>query len=586
MGKIKFKRGPSNELPLLDVGEPAFTTDDDRVYIGGTRGNVKLPKQSEVDSLSKSYNEQAEEISTARGGLPSLNDRLDQLMNDLIQRAINVKTPPYNVKGDGTVDTAAIQSAFNVANTKGQAVLYFPDGDYVIDYYIRLYKNTTVILSKNAKIRRSDDTTYLKMFINGIRGRADYATGYNGDGNIHFIGGTIDANSFVNPTSSGVSFFDLGHGENITFKDVTFQNGENSHYFQISGDRNVIIDHCTFLNDKFSSTSGNPDFEAVQIEVLASGSFPSLGAWDNTPSVNVTIQHCVFDGVVRAIGTHGYVADSTDSNKVAVYSENIKILNNTFRNIKDHVLNLTGYDGVTLEGNKIEGNLNGYGIKVDHSKNIKAALNVVKNTYSSGLYVTNTTDSMFKDNSYIDTCQGNNSGQSYSAIRIDSSGNNTFDEVVKSPTKIHQYPLYISNSTAVNRINWSRMDDGKGTGNSGGVNSASNDLANNQMGQATRVLFDGTTTPLDSTTTLGTLLKDIYSFSSIIVVGNDNSSATNNLVTIEIPRDSYVVGASTDRYRLVTGIDTQVSFYFPSNTSLQIGTMTGTCRIRKVIGKI
>lgn len=40
--KIKLKRGLESNLPILDVGEPAFTTDEKNVYIGSSDGNIKL----------------------------------------------------------------------------------------------------------------------------------------------------------------------------------------------------------------------------------------------------------------------------------------------------------------------------------------------------------------------------------------------------------------------------------------------------------------------------------------------------------------------------------------------------------------
>lgn len=40
--KIKLKRGLESNLPILDIGEPAFTTDKKNVYIGSSDGNIKL----------------------------------------------------------------------------------------------------------------------------------------------------------------------------------------------------------------------------------------------------------------------------------------------------------------------------------------------------------------------------------------------------------------------------------------------------------------------------------------------------------------------------------------------------------------
>jgi hypothetical protein len=55
--KIQVKRGNSVNLPLLDIGEPAFTTDTERFFVGSQSGNVEFAKKNDIDvglsSLSK-----------------------------------------------------------------------------------------------------------------------------------------------------------------------------------------------------------------------------------------------------------------------------------------------------------------------------------------------------------------------------------------------------------------------------------------------------------------------------------------------------------------------------------------------------
>ena len=50
--KIQIKRGPAASLPTLDVGEPGFTTDTKKLYIGASGGNVEMAKKSDVDTVS------------------------------------------------------------------------------------------------------------------------------------------------------------------------------------------------------------------------------------------------------------------------------------------------------------------------------------------------------------------------------------------------------------------------------------------------------------------------------------------------------------------------------------------------------
>lgn len=51
MHNIKLKRGKKVNLPVLNEGEPALTTDEKELYIGTIDGNVKLTSRSEVESL-------------------------------------------------------------------------------------------------------------------------------------------------------------------------------------------------------------------------------------------------------------------------------------------------------------------------------------------------------------------------------------------------------------------------------------------------------------------------------------------------------------------------------------------------------
>lgn len=52
MTKIQFKRGLEKDLPSLSQGEPGITTDTEKVFIGGSNGNVELAKMTDVTGAS------------------------------------------------------------------------------------------------------------------------------------------------------------------------------------------------------------------------------------------------------------------------------------------------------------------------------------------------------------------------------------------------------------------------------------------------------------------------------------------------------------------------------------------------------
>lgn len=56
MNTIKLKRGRHENLPVLAVGEPAFTTDTKELYIGTTTGNVKISADiDEINTILANY---------------------------------------------------------------------------------------------------------------------------------------------------------------------------------------------------------------------------------------------------------------------------------------------------------------------------------------------------------------------------------------------------------------------------------------------------------------------------------------------------------------------------------------------------
>ena len=56
MNTIKLKRGRHENLPVLAVGEPAFTTDTKELYIGTATGNVKISADiDEINAILANY---------------------------------------------------------------------------------------------------------------------------------------------------------------------------------------------------------------------------------------------------------------------------------------------------------------------------------------------------------------------------------------------------------------------------------------------------------------------------------------------------------------------------------------------------
>lgn len=56
INKLLLKQGQESNIPTLNVGEPAFTTDKDNLFIGSSSGNIQFAKQKDVDTISNKLN--------------------------------------------------------------------------------------------------------------------------------------------------------------------------------------------------------------------------------------------------------------------------------------------------------------------------------------------------------------------------------------------------------------------------------------------------------------------------------------------------------------------------------------------------
>ena len=485
----------------------------------------------------------------------------------------------YNVKiyggakGNGTTnDTAALQKTLNVARDNGSVTIYIPDGTYLYSSYLRLYGNTTVIMGPNAVIKRIG--TVNKCFVNGELGNANYVPlgGYTGHGNIHFYGGTIDMNESVGISPSAtMSAFDIGHAFDVSFNRLTIKNGHIGHYFQISGSKNVRFYDCWFGNVVYSDTSAS-DWECIQMEKLNAVSFPSFGIFDSTPTVDVLIDGCTFDGVIRAVGQHG-------TPPVAAWPSNIRIVNCRFNNSYDDMIHLLGYRNVVFENNIITNSAEN-AISVTSVEEGSISANIVLNTGKSAMIMTNAGNMKIEENTIKDP--GTSAANSYAAIRVVTGNDLTFDNNSVGFTTSASYSraFFIDGGGTGNRIISHKFKPGM-TGIIGGVAA---DYQALEMGNGQTVLFDG---DLGTVGAIGTLSDDIRSFNYLTIVGNDGSSATAVLTTVTIPKSIYLIGATTGRFKIIlddTSTTDRIDFSFPTATSIHVDTVFGTTHIRKVIG--
>lgn len=504
--------------------------------------------------------------------------------NDLFnQLTVNVKS--NGVVGDGIKDdTVDIQKIFSSGNKK----IYFPEGTYKVTQPIRVEKNTLIECHPKAIIKRMGGYSHRVLFINGEMGNFDYSSNYNGDGNIHFKGGTFDLNTKefpLNTVNSNISCFSFLHAKDCSFAEITIQNGQNGHYFQIASCKNVTITNSIFKN-QYHTHLTSYDFETIQVEEGTSISFPDFGSYDDTISKDVFVTNCVFENVIRGVGNHSFPRDIDGLSPIR-RSKNLQVKDCTFTNLIGSALFLEAYDNVTVEDNTIEQVSKENGIYLYYTTNSKIKDNTLKSVGLHGIHLKYSMKNKVIDN-FITDVSINESG-SFSGIRIDFSNDNTLNGNVLTGTSIFNYAMYFTDSSN-NKIKDFDYINGIGTKDLGGIAGEGNQLRYQHFGTIDKQLFSGELFTVGDTFTFE---HDLRSFSQLIIVGNNNGSSVASTVTMNLPKSELRFGDEINQYRFMASpnltTENFVQFYFNTDLenrhSITISEVSGgSSRIRRIVG--
>lgn len=278
---------------------------------------------------------------------PTLNDRLEYDFDRLEQKVNEMLSivslqPFLNKYGNFT---KALQAALDLSKDR-PIWLYIPPGGYTLRERVRIYKNTHITLQAGATIKRGFVGS---MFVNGDS--TESFTGYNGHGKLIIDGqGTID--SMGHEIKEQCSIFGFAHASGIIMRDITLRNVCGGHAFDCAGNENVLIDNVTF--EGFADYVGDRWFSAaVQVDLMRSSSnFGAFGAYDHTPTRNLTMQNCTIrksaelGGYPRAIDSH----TSTDG---VLYS-GIRFINNKVYDCTEWAVSGNKWQDVFIDGNSFE----------------------------------------------------------------------------------------------------------------------------------------------------------------------------------------------------------------------------------------
>jgi parallel beta-helix repeat protein len=204
---------------------------------------------------------------------------------------------------------------------------------------LMIYSNKTLDLGGATLVRKKDENII-------TTGNPDA----NGGGylyrNITIKNGTISGGS----DDAGLCKFARTDGlvlDNIKF--VSF----GQHAAEFAAVKNVTMTNCTFSSPNYNPSSKKSGYEALSFDMTSNDKdFSKYAPADYLTCENFVIDHCTFEGVYRAIGSHHY--------KDGKYYEGIKVTNCTFNNIADTALEGCGWRNGLIQGNTF--NQVGYGV--------------------------------------------------------------------------------------------------------------------------------------------------------------------------------------------------------------------------------
>lgn len=268
-----------------------------------------------------------------------------------LSNVVNAKTITLDVQNGTDITDAFIEAAKQANETNEADTIVIPGGTYTIgsgeNGQVRIWGNTTVKMD-GVTLKRSASSQYSMLRFgsksqdwdsyNGGAGRTGYSSDFS---NIHFIGGTWDGGGCKN------CIMQIGHAENISFQNVTFQNVQKSHHLEFAGVKDLKITGCTF-KDYVGSFSDSYNGEAIQFEILSGIGNHFAGynsVTDETICQNIEIANCKFINLKRGVGSHTAITNS--------YFNNIQIHNNEFSNITGYAISMLNYTNSGVYNNTI-----------------------------------------------------------------------------------------------------------------------------------------------------------------------------------------------------------------------------------------
>ena len=345
ISRIQHRRGVSDNLPQLAVGELGLAVDTKRIYIGN--GGTDAPKIENIELLTASSNLlDSADTYTYKGAASGYNATTGVTANNPITRTMQQKfddvasVKDFGAKGDGlTDDTVAINRALfqlysRAVNTEIRRALFFPAGTYIVTDILKLPTYTTLLGDgHDSSIIKATNTVpdCIAMTADSLQ-QVDGAAGAGSatlPGEVHVSGLTFFA------SVDTVDSFVINQAQNVTFSHCRFQGSETSvptlpegsapSTIKLESSTTRETEHvhfvgCTFTKSNllvnadhdmssitFSGCEFNTAFKGIKIGENKTGSAPSV---DGPRGVKIT--NSLFDDIYN-VAIHGYAGPGLTS---------------------------------------------------------------------------------------------------------------------------------------------------------------------------------------------------------------------------------------------------------------------------------
>ncbi|MBU5429194.1 right-handed parallel beta-helix repeat-containing protein [Kineothrix sp. MSJ-39] len=251
----------------------------------------------------------------------------------------------------------AMEKARKKATASKPYKIVIPKGTYYISGSIYLCSNVT-LEATGATIKFRGNSRNTNMLLSDTIGSKSPAKtkGYKGCRNITISGGT-----YVGAKSNKSNLVKLAHGKNITIKNATFSGGGGIHQVEVCAIDGFTVTGCTFKDFKAGKSKSSRQ-EALQLDVPVAEDIFADVYQDGTMMKNVNISNNTFSNVPRGLGSHSML--------LGAFHENIKIMYNTFTDVKEEAIVTANYYNCEIAYNDVKNSgagiiLQGFKTKTD-----------------------------------------------------------------------------------------------------------------------------------------------------------------------------------------------------------------------------